>query len=232
MLKLFYNSPKPNPPKVALFLEEAELAYEIVPIDLYRGEHHDPAFRALNPNAKVPVLVDGEIVIFDSTAILIYLVRKTGRFGAGADPVLEGELLSWLLLLGTGVFPFSGQAMHFLHQAPDPKSYPLTRYMVETERHWNLIEDRLATRQYMLGDDYSALDMSLWGWAPVLPMIFGDEAWAKYPSIKRWMDMVDSRPAAVRVREMERRLSFKTELDDEALANQISHWQATKALVD
>jgi GST-like protein len=231
MLKLYYNSPKPNPPKVALFLEEAGLPYKIVPIDLYRGEQHQPDFLELNPNAKVPVLVDGAAVIFDSTAILIHLVGKTGLFGGGGDPVLEGELLSWLLLIGSGLSPFSGQAMHFRYQAPDPKEYPLTRYMFEAERHWTLIETRLSTRQHMLGDHYSAVDMSLWGWAPVLPMIFGDDAWVKFPNIKRWLDELDARPAAKRVRAMEAGLTFKTELDEEALANQIGHWRQTRKLM-
>src|SRR3546814_9104966 len=118
----FYFHPTPNPAKVALFLEETGLPYEAIPIDTSKGEQHAPSFRAINPNGKVPAIVDTEgpgareTRVFDSTAILIYLAEKTGKFlGAPED---RPELLSWLLFLASGLGPFSGQAEPFQFSAP------------------------------------------------------------------------------------------------------------------
>src|SRR5271154_796487 len=109
----FYFHPTPNPAKIALFLEEADLPYELIPVDTLKGEQHEPAFRAINPNGKVPAIVDTEgprgkeTRVFDSTAILLYLAEKTGKFlGTTED---RPELLSWLLFLGSGLGPYSGQ---------------------------------------------------------------------------------------------------------------------------
>ena len=102
MIKFYYNT-APNPAKVALFLEEAGLPYEPVPVDTRRGEQHSAAFKAINPNAKVPVLVDGATVVFDSNAILLYLAEKTGKFLPAADK--RGEMYSWLMFVASGIGP-------------------------------------------------------------------------------------------------------------------------------
>jgi glutathione S-transferase len=119
----FYYHPTPNPAKVALFLEETGLPYEIVPVDTAKGQQHTAEFRAINPNGKVPAIVDtdgpggAETRVFDSTAILLYLGEKTGKLmGSPAD---KGELLSWLFFIATGLGPFSGQAVHFQRAAPE-----------------------------------------------------------------------------------------------------------------
>ena len=141
----FYFHPTPNPAKVALFLEEAQLAYETVPVDTSRGEQHAAAFRAINPNGKVPAIVDTDgpggrpARVFDSTAILLYLAEKTGRFlGAPQD---RPELLSWLLFIASGLGPFSGQAVHFQFAAPAGLDYAVNRYRREAERHYQVLED-------------------------------------------------------------------------------------------
>jgi len=119
----FYFHPTPNPAKVALMLEETGLAYQVAPVDTSKGEQHTAEFRAINPNGKVPAIIDTEgpggkeARVFDSTAILLYLGEKTGRLmGSPAD---KPELLSWLLFIATGIGPFSGQAVHFQHAAPE-----------------------------------------------------------------------------------------------------------------
>src|SRR5271156_6921566 len=122
MLK-FYYSGAPNPTKVALFLEESGLPYEPIPVDTRRGEQHTPAYRAVNPNGKVPAIVDGDAVVFDSNAILLYLAEKTGKFLPANDPVTRGRFLSWLMFAATGVGPFRGQAVHFKHFAPESVPY-------------------------------------------------------------------------------------------------------------
>src|SRR5271168_5005321 len=122
MLK-FYYSGAPNPTKIALFLEEAGLPYEPMPVDTRKGEQHKPEFLAINPNAKLPAIVDGDVTVFDSSAILLYLAEKTGKFLPEDTPVARGQLLSWLMFVASGIGPYSGQAVHFKHFAPEPKEY-------------------------------------------------------------------------------------------------------------
>ena len=216
MIQFYYNL-APNPMKVALFLEEAGLPYEPVPVDTRKGEQLSPAFTALNPNSKVPCIVDGEATVFDSNAILLYLAEKTGRFLPRDTPEMRGALLSWLMFVATGVGPFSGQAVHFRHFAPEPKDYPLRRYAFEAERHWGILEARLDGRRYVLGDDYTIVDMAVWGWARMVPFVTGDqEAWSRLPNLKRLLDEINARPAAGRASALKDRHAFKTETDDDA----------------
>src|SRR6202012_1393536 len=114
----FYFHPTPNPAKVALMLEETGLPYEVVPVDTRKGEQFTPAYRAINPNSKTPSIEDGDVKVFDSNAILLYLAEKTGSFLPPGTPVARGELLSWLMFVATGIGPYSGQAVHFKHIAP------------------------------------------------------------------------------------------------------------------
>jgi GST-like protein len=117
----FYFNGSPNPTKVALFLEEAGLPYEPVAVDTRKGEQFAPEFLKLNPNGKVPAIDDDGTVVFDSNAILLYLAEKTGRFLAPAHE--RAKLLSWLMFVATGIGPFSGQAVHFRHFAPEKVAY-------------------------------------------------------------------------------------------------------------
>ena len=213
MIKFYYNT-APNPAKVALFLEEAGLPYEPVPVDTRRGEQHSAAFKAINPNAKVPVLVDGATVVFDSNAILLYLAEKTGKFLPAADK--RGEMYSWLMFVASGIGPYSGQCVHFKHFAPEPKTYAVNRYDFEAWRHWEILDKRLGQGRYMLGDTYTIVDMAAWGWARAVPFILGAEAWAKLPNVKRLLDEINARPAAIRAEALKEKHAFKTEMDDEA----------------
>ncbi len=147
MIRFFYH-PSPNPAKIALFLEEAGLPYEFVPVDTRKGEQHSDAYKAINPNAKTPAIVDGDATVFDSNAILLYLAEKTGQFLPGDTPAARGELLSWLMFVATGIGPYCGQAVHFKHFAPEPKAYAVNRYDFEAWRHWRIVDERLAGRRY------------------------------------------------------------------------------------
>jgi GSH-dependent disulfide-bond oxidoreductase len=215
MLKFYYH-PAPNPAKVALLLEETGLPYEVVPIDTRKGEQFTAAYRALNPNSKTPALEDGDVKVFDSNAILLYLAEKTGRFLPANTPVARGELLSWLMFVASGIGPYSGQAVHFKHVAPEPREYPQKRYDYEAQRHWGILDERLAKHRYMLGDTYTIVDMAVWGWARALPFIFGEGAWETRPSLKRFVDEISARPAAVRAAALKDRFTFKTENDEES----------------
>ena len=119
----FYYSGAPNPMKVALMLEETGLQYEAIPVDTRKGDQHRPDYLAINPNAKVPAIVDGDAVVFDSNAILLYLAEKTGKFLPGKSDKARGELLSWLMFVASGVGPFSGQSVHFRVYAPEKLPY-------------------------------------------------------------------------------------------------------------
>jgi GST-like protein len=215
MMQLYYH-PSPNPAKVALFLEEAGLPYEFVPIDTRKGDQHSPEFLAINPNGKTPALVDADAVVFDSTAILLYLAEKTGLFMPTDTPAERAAMHSWLMFVATGIGPYCGQAVHFRYFAPEPKHYELNRYDFEAWRHWTLIEERLQQRRYMLGDVYTLVDIAVWGWARVIPRVLGDGAFEQLPQVKRLLDEINARPAAQRVEALATRHAFKTEVDDDA----------------
>ncbi len=215
MIKFYYH-PSPNPAKVALFLEEAGLEYELVPVDTRRGEQFSPEFLKINPNAKTPALTDGEVIVFDSNAILLYLAEKTGLFLPTNTPVLRGQMYSWLMFVATGIGPYSGQAVHFQHFAPAPKDYAVTRYVFEAKRHWGILNDHLATQTYMVGDSYTIVDMAVWGWARAVPFILGKDAWATLPHVKRLLDEINAHPAAQRAEALKDRHAFKTEMDEDA----------------
>jgi len=222
MLK-FYFSLAPNPMKVALFLEEAGLAYEPHPVNTRKGEQHSAAFMKLNPNAKVPVLVDGDAVVFDSNAILMYLGEKTGKFMPANTPKARGELLSWMMFVASGVGPYAGQAVHFSRFAPEPKEYGVKRYMFEAKRHFGIVDARLATHKFMLGDDYTIVDMALWGWARLIPFVLGDDAMGELPNLKRLLDTINARPAAERTIAMKDKYTFEAVPDEEAKKHMFKH---------
>ncbi len=215
----FYFNAAPNPMKVALFLEEAGLAYEPIPVDTRAGGQHEAGFRTINPNGKVPALVDGDVVVFDSNAILLYLAEKTGQFLPEDSPVQRGALLSWLMFVASGVGPFSGQCIHFHHFAPEQIPYPKKRYRYEAKRHWQIVEDRLARHPYMLGERYTIVDMAVWGWADRIPFMLGDDAMDAYPSLARLMAEIDAKPAAQAAKALPTKFPFKEGYDEEAMRN-------------
>ena len=146
-----------------------------------------------------------------------------------AVPRTRGELLSWLMFVATGVGPYSGQAVHFRHFAPEPKEYAVTRYLFEARRHYGILNARLAGRRYVLGEDYTILDMAVWGWARMVPFILGDDAWAAMPNLKRLLDEIGARPAAERALALKDRHAFKAEMDEEARRHMFRHAAPTAA---
>ena len=222
MLK-FYYSGAPNPMKVALFLEETGLPYEPIPVDTRKGDQHKPDYLAINPNAKVPAIVDGDVTVFDSHAILLYLAEKTRQFMPENTPKARGELLSWLMFVASGLGPFAGQSVHFRNYAPEKIPYAINRYMYEAQRHFSILNARLAGRPYMLGDTYTIVDMAVWGWARLIPTVLGEAAWPKFPNLKRLVDEISARPAAQRAVALKDKHKFKTEMDDEARRAMFGH---------
>jgi GST-like protein len=217
----FYFHPTPNPAKVALMLEEAGLAYEVVPVDTSKGEQHTAAFRAINPNGKVPAIVDTECPggrdarVFDSTAILLYLAEKTGSFLGSKDE--RPELLSWLMFIASGLGPFSGQSVHFQFAAPEGLDYAKNRYRREAERHYQVLNDHLAGRDFIVGKTYTIADISAWGWLDRAARVLKgtDDPLGAYPNLKRLFQAVDARPAAARARAVGKDHDFKKINDEE-----------------
>jgi GST-like protein len=226
MLKFYFNG-SPNPTKVALFLEEAGLPYEPKPIDTRAGDQFSAEFLAVNPNGKVPAIIDGDVTVFDSNAILLYLAEKTGKFLPPNLPANRGELLSWLMFVATGVGPYSGQAVHFKHFAPEKVAYANSRYQFEAHRHFAILDAHLAQHRYMVGETYTIVDMAVWSWSRMVPFILGDEAWAKLPNLKRLNDEITARPAAERAAALKDRFTFKPQMDDEARRHMFKHLTAT-----
>jgi GST-like protein len=217
MIKLYFHH-TPNPMKVVLMLEETGLPYELIAVDLFAGDQHQAAYRTINPNGKVPAIVDEDHVVFDSNAILLYLAEKTGRFvGEARD---RAALLSWLLFVATGLGPFCGQAVHFtrVHQQ---SAYATNRYLREVERHFSVLDGRLAQTAYLGGGSYTIADMAAWSWidwAERNQLVLSDErAWAAWPNLRRWFVDIAGRPAVQRARRAGKDLSLKTAFDEETL---------------
>lgn len=211
----FYFHATPNSMKVAVLLQELDLPFTVRPIDIFKGEQHSAAFKAINPNAKVPAIVDGSATVFDSHAILLYLADKHGAF-VPEDRTEYATMLSWLQLVATGLSPFSGQAIHFMHYAPEQLPYAINRYTKEVARHYAVLDERLAQAKYLAGDRYTIADMALWGWAASAGYIFGADGLAPYPNVQRFMDEMAARPAVQRALAMKAAHTFKAELDSQS----------------
>ncbi|RSU54151.1 glutathione S-transferase family protein [Sphingobium yanoikuyae] len=220
MIRLYFH-PTPNPAKIALFLEEASLAYEVVPIDTSKGDQHLAAFRTVNPNGKVPAIIDTdgpggrETRVFDSTAILLYLAEKTGQFLGAPDD--RPELLSWLLFIASGLGPFSGQSVHFQFTAPEGLDYAVNRFRREAERHYQVLNEHLNGRCYIVGETYTVADISAWGWLDRASRVRKgeDDPLAPYPNLKRLFETVNARPAVERARLVGSDHTFKRVNDEE-----------------
>ena len=186
----------PNGRKVSIMLEECDLPYVVRKIDITRGEQFDPAFVAVNPNAKIPAIEDdeGPLTLFESGAILIYLAEKTGRFlpPAGA---LRYHALQWLMFQMGGVGPMFGQTHHFLRFAPEPVPYAIERYRKETRRLYGVLDARLAAAEYLAGD-YSVADIATYPW--VARHEWQEIDLTDFSNVRRWYEVVGARPAVRR----------------------------------
>lgn len=196
-----YTWKTPNGRKISIMLEECGLAYEVRAVDIGSGEQSAPEFVALNPNRKIPVIVDHEgpdgrpMVVIESGAILVYLAEKSGRF-MPRDPRSRSEVLQWLMFQMGSVGPMLGQVHHFLRAAPERVQYAVDRYGAEARRIYGVLESRLDGRSWLAGDDYSIADIATFPW-------IARHDWqrielADYPQVKRWFDALCARPAVQR----------------------------------
>jgi len=196
-----YFWPTPNGLKVKLFLEEAQLPYRLVLVNLGKGEQLAPAFLAIAPNNRIPAIVDREpadggppLPLFESGAILWYLAEKTGRFLPRGRARME--VLAWLFWQMAGLGPMAGQNGHFRVYAPQPIPYAIERYTRETHRLYGVLDQRLARREFIAGE-YSIADMACYPW--IVPHAAHGQDLEEFPHLRRWFEAIRARPATVRV---------------------------------
>jgi len=192
-----YTWSTPNGRKVSIMLEECALPYRVHPINIGKGEQFTPEFLALNPNNRIPAIVDSEgpdgkpLPLFESGAILIYLAEKTGKL-MPRDPRTRLICLQWLMFQMGGVGPMFGQAHHFLRSAKEQVPYGIKRYTDETRRLYGVLQKRLSDAEY-LADEYSIADIATFPW--VARFGWHKVDLADFPAVKRWFDQINARPA-------------------------------------
>ena len=193
-----YALTSPNVQKVYIMLEETKLHYREHFVDVWKGEQYNPDFLKINPNAKVPAIVDHEgpggkpYTVIESGAILIYLAEKTGMF-LPKDPVKRYDVLQWLMIQLTGIGPMFGQRVHFRRFAPPGNDYGVSRYGTEVHRLYDLIEQRLQGRPYIGGEEYTIVDIATFPW--LRNNVLLDVDISDRPNVKRYIDTIAARPA-------------------------------------
>jgi GST-like protein len=196
-----YGMTSPNVRKVFIMLEELELPYEFHHVRVLQGDQFKAEFTRLNPNSKVPVIIDRDgpggkpYTVFESGAILLYLAEKTGRF-MPTEMAAKHTALQWLMIQMANIGPMLGQLNHFRMYAPEGNEYSLKRYETEARRLYDLLNERLATMPYLAGNDYSVADIATFPWGIYHSVHSFD--WAERPHLKSWIDKIGERPAVVR----------------------------------
>ncbi len=191
-----YTWATPNGRKVSIMLEELGLEYNVIPVDITKGDQNDPAFISFSPNNKIPAIIDHETgaKMMESGAILMYLAKKTGRFMSDVGEQYWDEL-QWLMFQMGHVGPMLGQTHHFVKFNPGKAPYAEERYKKENIRLYGVLEKRLKGREFIC-EDYSVVDIATWPW--ISRYEFQQMDLTDYPSLKDWYLRVASRPAVQR----------------------------------
>lgn len=193
-----YTWGTPNGRKVSIMLEEIGLPYRVHAVDILKGDQFTPEYVAINPNSKIPAIIDTDgpggqsLTLFESGAILVYLAEKTGRF-LPTEPAARYHTLQWLMFQMGGVGPMFGQTHHFRRFAPEQIPYAIERYTKETRRLYGVLDKRLEETAFVVGD-YSIADMAIFPWCQRADWQGVDLA-ADFPHVKRWYDTIAARPA-------------------------------------
>jgi GSH-dependent disulfide-bond oxidoreductase len=221
----FHYCPAVNGHKVRIALEELELPYRVVPVDINKGDQFKPEFLKISPNNKIPAIVDRDppgggapIDLFESGAILIYLADKAGRL-LPKDLRSRMNVLKWLFWQVGHVGPMSGQAIHFLEYAPEEVPYGKLRYGREAARLYAVLDRQLKGKRFVCGDEYSIADIAIYPW--IVPHGRLGIELAEYPEVKRWFEAVGARPAVQRAYELAK--SFVRAPMDEASKQMLFH---------
>jgi GST-like protein len=203
----------PNGQKISIALEEVELPYRLINYDIFEGDHLTAEFGRINPNHKLPAIVDhdpgfggGPHAVFESGAVLQYIAEKTGKL-LPAHPRARSLALQWLTWQVAGLGPMGGQASHFLRYAPEGNDYAIERYTKETQRLLMVLERRLGEAEYLAGDEYSIADIAIWPGRSATGVMDIDVS--QYPNTSRWSKIVGQRPGVIRGRTAERAIPEK-----------------------
>lgn len=191
-----YTFTTPNGRKVSIMLEEVGLPYRVHVIDIRKGDQFTPEFIAINPNSKIPAIVDQDtnMTVFESGAILIYLAEKTGQF-LPTNHVDRFRVLEWLMFQMASIGPMFGQLNHFKRFAPEQIPYAIDRYETETLRLYSVLDQQLAKHEFICGE-YSIADMATYPWVAIHD--FQGLTLDNHPHLKRWVETIQSRPAVER----------------------------------
>jgi GST-like protein len=203
-----YSSTTPNVLKIIVMLEETGLQYVLKPVNVWKGEQFEPSFVALNPNSKVPVIVDhddpdGPYAAFESVAILMYLAEKTRRFLPGSGRPRH-DVLQWLIFQAANIGPANGQFNHFERFAGPDNDYAMSRYTTELKRLYDVMEKRLGETPYLGGGEYSIADIATFPWALIQSRRLGerfpflDRNSGLHPNISTWLTRCEERPGVQR----------------------------------
>ncbi len=220
-----YTWATPNGWKAAITLEELGLPYTVKPIDINKGEQKEPAYTAINPNGRIPAIVDrdnDDFAVFESGAIMMYLAEKVGRL-LPADAKGRSQVLQWVMFQVGGLGPMQGQAHVFHRYFPEKIPAAIERYQNETRRLYGVLDTRLVDREFLVGD-YSIADIAHWSWARM-------HNWAgvgidEFPHMKRWIDQIAVRPAAAKGIKVPHETDF-----DEPDANENASTAETQTIV-
>jgi GSH-dependent disulfide-bond oxidoreductase len=200
MIDLYFAA-TPNGLKAKLFLEEAQLAYRVIPVALTKGEQFKPAYLAISPNNKIPAIIDHEpigtdkpVQMFESGAILLYLAEKIGRF-IPQDIQGRTQVLEWLFWQMAGLGPMAGQIGHFNVYAPEKVPYAIDRYTREVARLYGVLNHRLEGRSFIV-DELSIADIACYPW--IVPHAAHGQNLDDFPHLKRWFETMAARPATIR----------------------------------
>lgn len=197
-----YTWGTPNGHKASIMLEECRLPYELIPINIGSGAQNDLAFRAINPNGKIPAIVDHEdaerVTVIESGAILVYLAEKAGCL-LPSQGQNRADAFAWTFWQVGGLGPMVGQWLHFLRAAPEPNRYAIDRYAKEVDRLLHVLELRLASADYLAGD-YSIADVANFTWSrAAIRFVEAEEqgSASRYPAVRRWITTIEARPHVV-----------------------------------
>jgi glutathione S-transferase/GST-like protein len=208
-----YTAATPNGWKASVALEELELPYEVRAIDLGRLEQKEPWFLRINPNGRIPAIVDhsaGDLAVFESGALLIYLAEKTGRL-MPTDATGRSRVIQWLMFQMAGVGPMMGQANVFYRYAPERIPFAIDRYQRESQRLLGVLDARLSDHEWLAGD-YSIADIANWCWAHTHE--WSGVSVEGMPHLQRWMDQIAARPAVQRGKAVPRKLEAEGKAEE------------------
>jgi GST-like protein len=194
----FFTAGTPNGYKIAIMLEECGLPYTAHIMNLSALEQKQPAFTAINPNGRIPAIVDhdeGDFPVFESGAILIYLAEKAGKL-IPADRLGRSRITQWVVWQMAGLGPMMGQLNVFRHYFPERLPSAIDRYSRESHRLFGVLDGQLASHAYVAGDEYSIADIACWPW--VLAHGWSEISLTDYPALKRWFELIGERPAVKR----------------------------------